>query len=164
MDGSNNNQQADDKIDDDIQSLLKLRLLWDLINYDINFWIEIAKKKVEELPEQEDSWNLLGDMLWKLSPHIDSTLLSVESLLPTIQNNKNEGSLKRFYKESGQVIMQIALVIKVTDTLKQMAKPETPLDAEDVKKLIEDINCPINSAKFQSPLHIIQNEMKFRGL
>lgn len=154
--------------EEDLNSMLKIRELWDLINYDISFWIEIAKKKAHEAPEQAVYWNILGDMLWNMSPSIEETLLRVENLMTVIKNNKESTTIKEkndsFYKEGSQVIMQIALVVKITDTLKTMAKPDKPLSIEDINKLMEAINCPPDSPDFQSPIEIVQNEMHFRGV
>jgi hypothetical protein len=162
------------ELETDLKSLLKIRSLWDTINYDLAYWVEIAKKKVNQEPENKNSWNLLGDMLWKLSPDIDKGLLEVESLSVSLQKTKNETNPKvplqlnpafdQFYLETSRVMMQIALVIKITDVLKEMAKPTKTLSPSDINKLIESINCPLNSKNYKSPIRIIEEEIEFRGI
>jgi hypothetical protein len=156
------------ELEKDINSLLKIRELWDLINYDLNFWVEIAKKRAKEQTQHEYSWNLLGDMLWKLSPNIENKMLEIEEGILKLKNPATQEAptitQEKFYHNSGKAIMEIALVIKITDTLKIMAKAPNPLKKEELDELIEKINCPLNSSKFQPPLEIIEKELRVRGI
>jgi hypothetical protein len=150
----------------DIEALKKIRELWDLINYDLNFWVEITKKKALEQQEVEACWSQLGDMLWKLSPQIDATLSRIEEISILLQTNQKredgKTNLDEFYKGSGKAVMLIALTIKITNILKVITKDNT--DAGTINNMVLSLNAPLNSNKFEQPLELIERERKTRKL